>query len=181
MLNPQKFFFSRHALRRRGVALAASITGTWWILSALFFAAPNTPKWADRAVTSTQRADAVKSVFKSAWEGYYKHAFPEDELHPFFNTYGNSRCVTRVSLRFNAKNTRNGWGATAVDALGTAILMDDQETVDQILDFIPSINFQKTSTAVDLFETTIRYLGGMLSAYDLLNGPMHHLVREVLL
>jgi mannosyl-oligosaccharide alpha-1,2-mannosidase len=89
-------------------------------------------------------------------------------------------CHWRVFLLvFRVNCTRNGWGATAVDALGTAILMEDQEAVDQILDFIPTINFKKSSTTVDLFETTIRYLGGMLSAYDLLTGPMHHLVREV--
>jgi mannosyl-oligosaccharide alpha-1,2-mannosidase len=86
---------------------------------------------------------------------------------------------SRMLLKFKTDSSRNGWGATAVDGLGTAILMEDQETVDQILDFIPTINFKKTSTTVDLFETTIRYLGGMLSAYDLLSGPMHHLVREV--
>lgn len=56
--------------------------------------------------------------------------------------------------------------------------MDIPEVVDQILDFIPTINFKRTKDPVDLFETTIRYLGGMLSAYDLLNGPMHHLAHN---
>lgn len=35
--------------------------------------------------------------------------------------------------------------------------------VDDILEFIPTINYDETTTEVSLFETTIRYLGGMLS------------------
>jgi mannosyl-oligosaccharide alpha-1,2-mannosidase len=76
------------------------------------------------------------------------------------------------------RRIRNGWGATAVEALGTATIMDIPEIVDEILDYIPTINFQKTKDPVDLFETTIRYLGGMLSAYELLTGPMHHLAHN---
>lgn len=74
---------------------------------------------------------------------------------------------------------RNGWGATAVESLSTAIVMEIPEIVDQIMDFIPTIDFHKTNTPVNLFETTIRYLGGMLSAYDLLTGPMKHLAHKV--
>ncbi len=31
---------------------------------------------------SQQRAAAVKTAFEHAWDGYYKYAFPNDELHP---------------------------------------------------------------------------------------------------
>jgi len=48
--------------------------------------------------------------------------------------------------------------------------MGDWETVDQIVAYIPHIDFDKTSDEVSLFETTIRYLGGLLSAYDLMSG-----------
>lgn len=44
--------------------------------------------------------------------------------------------------------------------------MGDQETVDQILDFIPTIDFTKTATeneTISVFESTIRYLGGLVS------------------
>ena len=58
------------------------------------------------------------------------------------------------------------------------MIMDIPEIVDQILDFIPTIDFMKTKDSVDLFETTIRYLGGLLSAYELLTGPMHHLAHH---
>lgn len=37
------------------------------------------------------RAAAVKEAFDFAWNGYYTFAFPNDELHPVSNGYGNSR------------------------------------------------------------------------------------------
>lgn len=58
---------------------------------------------------------------------------------------------------------RNGWGASAVDAFSTAIVMEIPTIVDQILEFIPTIDFDNTTTQVSLFETTIRYIGGMLA------------------
>lgn len=73
---------------------------------------------------------------------------------------------------------RNGWGASTVDALSTAILMRKADIVNQILDHIASIDYSKTSSSVSLFETTIRYLAGMLSGYDLLKGPMANLVND---
>lgn len=39
------------------------------------------------------RAEAVKDVFKFSWDGYYKLAFPHDELHPVTNGTGDSRYV----------------------------------------------------------------------------------------
>ncbi|KAF1945728.1 mannosyl-oligosaccharide alpha-1,2-mannosidase-like protein [Clathrospora elynae] len=109
------------------------------------------------------RAQAVVDVFKTSWDGYYTYAFPSDELEPVNNT---------------ASNSRNGWGASAVDALSTALLMGETETVNQILEHIPTIDWSQTSDEVSLFETTIRYLGGMLSGYDLLSGPLSHLADD---
>ena len=48
--------------------------------------------------------------------------------------------------------------------------MEIQEIVDEIVDHIQTIDFTKTATEVSLFETTIRYLGGMLSGYDLISS-----------
>jgi mannosyl-oligosaccharide alpha-1,2-mannosidase len=61
---------------------------------------------------------------------------------------------------------RNGWGASAVDAFSTACVMQIPDIVNTILDFIPIIDFDQTSDQVSLFETTIRYIGGMLSGKD---------------
>ncbi|OCK79791.1 glycoside hydrolase family 47 protein [Lepidopterella palustris CBS 459.81] len=111
------------------------------------------------------RANAVKQAFQFSWNGYKTYAFPHDELHP--NSYSYS-------------DSRNGWGASAVDALSTAIIMELSDVVNEIIDYIPSINFAVTATEVSLFETTIRYLGGMLAGYDFLKvgGPLSNLAAN---
>ena len=50
-----------------------------------------------------------------------------------------------------------------MDAFSTAIVMQNSTIVNQILDFIPTIDFDETSEQISLFETTIRYVGGMLA------------------
>lgn len=50
-----------------------------------------------------------------------------------------------------------------MDAFSTAIVMQIPEIVDEILNYIPTINFSSTDSEISLFETTIRYLGGMLA------------------
>jgi mannosyl-oligosaccharide alpha-1,2-mannosidase len=113
--------------------------------------------------TDQSRADTIKEAFVHAWEGYMAYAYPHDELHPITNGYGDSR---------------NGWGASAVDALSTAVLMRNATIVNQILDHVAQVDYSKTKDQVSLFETTIRYLGGMLSGYDLLKGPASGLANN---
>jgi mannosyl-oligosaccharide alpha-1,2-mannosidase len=48
--------------------------------------------------------------------------------------------------------------------------MQEKEAVNDILSHIERINWGYTESSVSLFETTIRYLGGMLAGYDLLNS-----------
>jgi hypothetical protein len=77
--------------------------------------------------------------------------------------------------------SRNGWGASAVDALSTALVMRNKDVVNDILDYVPTIDWSVSyqDSRVSLFETTIRYMGGLLSAYDLLQGPLNYIVRNV--
>lgn len=56
--------------------------------------------------------------------------------------------------------------------------MEIQPIVTEILEYIPTIDFTTTATGVSLFETTIRYLAGMLSSYDLLKGPLSNLTTN---
>ena len=51
------------------------------------------PSKQDVIVPNSERADAVKEAFSFAWNGYRTYAFPNDELHPVTNTFGNSRFV----------------------------------------------------------------------------------------
>ena len=119
------------------------------------------------------RAGAVRRAFQTAWEGYYEHAFPHDTLLPLTNGFEDDRCVLLRGWAFVlciisllTKHARNQWGLTPIDSLSTAIVMNYEEIVNQILDFIPSVDFsttRKPNEPISLFESTIRYLGGLLS------------------
>ena len=115
------------------------------------------------ATLEQERADAVKDAFTFAWNGYFATCKGQDELEPVTNT-----CT----------NPRNNWGASAVDALSTAVVMESQPIVADIIDYIQTIDYTTTATEVSLFETTIRYLAGMLSGYDLLTGPLANLTSD---
>lgn len=55
---------------------------------------------------------------------------------------------------------------TAIDALSTAIILEESETVNQILKHVSTIDFTTTkevNSSISLFETNIRYLGGLIA------------------
>ena len=54
---------------------------------------------------------------------------------------------------------------TAIDSLSASIVLGDAESVNQILEFVPTIDFTTTAEPGDisLFETNIRFFGGLLS------------------
>ncbi|KAI5779124.1 glycoside hydrolase [Geopyxis carbonaria] len=120
------------------------------------FALPTSSENGPLVKRTTVRGDAIKEAFLHSWAGYKKYAWGSDELLSVSNTGGNSR---------------NGWGASIADALTTAILMELDDVVMEQLEFLSTVDFTTTATEVSLFETTIRYLGGLISGYDLLKGP----------
>ncbi|KAJ2549229.1 hypothetical protein IWW35_003843, partial [Coemansia sp. RSA 1878] len=103
--------------------------------------------------TRRERADAVKKGFIYAWDGYKKYAYGADELDV---------------LKKKPKTTRNGWGATLVDALDTIHIMGLDDEFRQATEMVAKINFHNDGGQLaKVFETNIRYVGGLLSAYDL--------------
>jgi mannosyl-oligosaccharide alpha-1,2-mannosidase len=99
------------------------------------------------------RQRAVKGAFERAWRAYTKSAWGWDELRP---------------IAMSGKNTFNGWAATLVDSLDTLWLMGFQSEFYQAVEYVATIDWNNvTDPRCNLFETNIRYLGGLLSAYDL--------------
>ncbi|KAL2170210.1 hypothetical protein VTG60DRAFT_5078 [Thermothelomyces hinnuleus] len=146
----------------RGLSVAGASAAASALLLGLAAAAPHKQR-APQYVVNKQRADAVKEAFQVSWDGYYKYAFPHDSLRPVTNKFADDR---------------NGWGASAVDALSTALVMKNWDVVNQILEYIPTINFDNTTTEVSLFETTIRYLGGLVSAYDIITNSLSQGIQK---
>ncbi|KAH8116460.1 seven-hairpin glycosidase [Phellopilus nigrolimitatus] len=98
------------------------------------------------------RAEKVKEAFLHAYHGYEEHASPADELLPLTN---------------GSVNNFNGWGVTIVDSLDTMYLMGLHDEFDRGVKLIEKISFTANDHTVPFFETVIRYVGGLLSAYAL--------------
>lgn len=116
-----------------------------------------------------QRAGQVKLAFSKAFDDYLQFGFPADELRP---------------LSKGARNTRNGWSATLVDSLDTLFVMDLQDRFTQGVAATLKIDFSTSHTddGVSIFETTIRYIAGILSAYELsgaTNAPLLDQARKL--
>ncbi|KAL4772946.1 glycoside hydrolase [Aspergillus nidulans var. acristatus] len=108
-------------------------------------------------ITKSRQA-AIKAAFQRAWTSYTTHAWKADELRP---------------ITAGSRNNFGGWGATLVDNLDTLLIMGlDEEfaaAVDALadIDFSPHISSSSPQSTINIFETTIRHLGGLLAAYDL--------------
>ncbi|KAF1361046.1 seven-hairpin glycosidase [Lizonia empirigonia] len=101
---------------------------------------------------------AVRDEFKRSWDSYRAYAWAEDELKP----------LTGAGLK-----TFGGWGATLVDSLDTLWIMGMKMEFYEGVQAVAAIDFGKSDMkTISVFETTIRYLGGMLSAYDLSGEPV---------
>ena len=71
--------------------------------------------------------------------------------------------------RFGGSNDNfGGWAATLVDSLDTLWIMDMKSEFEEAVNAAVEIDFGKcTLDQINVFETTIRHLGGFLSAYEL--------------
>ncbi|KAI3552259.1 glycosyl hydrolase family 47 [Colletotrichum filicis] len=104
-----------------------------------------------------KRQKAVRDVFIRSWNSYKKFAWGRDELAP---------------VSAGAKDTFGGWAATLVDSLDTLWIMELKDEFRAAANVAVKLDWANTTaTSVNMFETTIRHLGGLLSAYDLSGEP----------
>ena len=111
-----------------------------------------------------KRRDAVKESFAHSWGGYKKHAWLRDEVAPLSGKY---------------KDTFGGWAATLVDALDTLWIMGFKGDFQIAVAAIEQIDFSTTEEKdINVFETTIRYMGGLLAAYDISGAQYPSLLKK---
>ncbi|EFB23722.1 hypothetical protein PANDA_020274, partial [Ailuropoda melanoleuca] len=104
-----------------------------------------------QAAPPNERQRAVIDAFRHAWAGYRKFAWGHDELKP-------------VSRSFSEWF---GLGLTLIDALDTMWILGLKKEFEEARKWVSKqLRFQK-DVDVNLFESTIRVLGGLLSAYHL--------------
>ncbi|MEQ2189431.1 Endoplasmic reticulum mannosyl-oligosaccharide 1,2-alpha-mannosidase, partial [Goodea atripinnis] len=99
----------------------------------------------------TSRIEAVREAFRHAWKGYRDYAWGRDELRPISRSY---------SEWF-------GLGLTLIDALDTMWILGLKQEFEEARRWVATeLTFNK-NVDVNLFESTIRILGGLLSTYHL--------------
>lgn len=116
----------------------------------------------DAEKVAAQRRETVKKMMKSAWKGYTDYGFGENELMPKAQK-GHSAGIFG--------NTK--MGATIVDALDTLIIMGLDDEVKIARKWInESLRFD-VEASVSVFEVTIRFVGGLLSAYAMTGDDVY--------
>lgn len=109
------------------------------------------------------RLEAVKACFVHSWTGYKDHAWLRDEVMPVSGGY---------------RDTFGGWAATLVDALDTLWIVGLKGDFEMAVNALQEIDFTTTQTEyINVFETTIRYMGGFLAAYDI-SGAKYPILLE---
>ena len=112
----------------------------------------------------TTRLNAVLGNFTKSWQGYKQHAWLKDEVGP---------------LSGKSYDHFGGWAASLVDSLDTLWIMGLEEEFAEAIDAIRSIDFSTCALSeLNVFETTIRYMGGLLGAYDISNGSYPVLLEK---
>lgn len=107
-------------------------------------------------VLAERRLDVKQSFIKS-WDSYRHKAWMYDELMPISGL---------------GKESYGGWGATLFDSLDTLWIMGLRDEFYEAVAAAMTVNWAKTdATSFNVFEATIRYLGGLLAAYDLSKEP----------
>ncbi|CAK5278940.1 unnamed protein product, partial [Mycena citricolor] len=107
-----------------------------------------------------EKRESVVGAFKYAWSAYERDAMGFDEYHP-------------ISRRGSNLAGANGIGYTVVDALDTMLLMGLEDEYGRARAWVEkSLDFSKGGY-VSTFETTIRVLGGLLSAYHLSGDSLY--------
>jgi mannosyl-oligosaccharide alpha-1,2-mannosidase len=118
----------------------------------------------DSKINREKRQSKVKDEFKRAWAGYRKHAWLHDELSPVKGKFRDPFC---------------GWAATLVDSLDTLWIMGLEEEFEDAVRGVETIDFTTSPRGdIPVFETTIRYLGGLLAAYDVSGGKYKSLLDK---
>lgn len=98
-----------------------------------------------------EKRAAVKGALLHAWHNYRKLQWGQDELRPV-----DGKAQNWLAL-----------GLTVVDSLGTLWIAGERDEFDAGVEFVLRLNFDERRRDVSLFETTIRVLGGLLSAHSL--------------
>lgn len=104
-----------------------------------------------------QKLETVKEMMRHAWNNYKLYAWGKNELNPISKR-------AHLSSVFGSGEM----GATIVDGLDTLYVMGLTDEFREGRDWIAEhFNINEIDSELSVFETTIRFVGGLLSCYAL--------------
>ncbi|KIK98757.1 glycoside hydrolase family 47 protein [Paxillus rubicundulus Ve08.2h10] len=107
--------------------------------------------------------NATRDLWYHGFDNYMSRAFPLDELSPLSCTGSGPDWENPANTAFN--DVSGNFSLTLVDVLDTLVVLDDpsgfQDAVKNVIDWV---SFD-VNTRPQVFETTIRVLGGLLSGH----------------
>ncbi|GLE03772.1 hypothetical protein PINS_up012674 [Pythium insidiosum] len=104
-------------------------------------------------------------MFYHAYNGYLRHAFPRDTLKP----------VTCTGAAFELGKIEM---LTLIDTLDTLAILEDGPAFRHAVALVVARSSFDVDTEVSVFETTIRVLGGLLSAHLFAEDPARGLFAQ---
>jgi len=122
------------------------------------------------------RRDKVKEMALHAWTGYKRHAWGKNELRPI-SMQGHSAGIFG----------KTDMGATIVDSLDTLFIMGLDQEYQEARDWVAeNVDFNKIKSEMSVFETNIRFVGGLLSMYSMTGDRMYldktlHIAKKMLI
>uniref|UniRef100_A0A1I8AAM6 alpha-1,2-Mannosidase n=1 Tax=Steinernema glaseri TaxID=37863 RepID=A0A1I8AAM6_9BILA len=114
------------------------------------------------SLSNAERRAFIKKMMKFGWDNYKTYAWGANELRPL------SRTGHSASIFGNGET-----GATIIDALDTLYIMELSDEYEVARRWVSlNLDFSNTKGELSVFETNIRFIGGLLSAYGLTNDTM---------
>ncbi|XP_054153998.1 mannosyl-oligosaccharide 1,2-alpha-mannosidase IA-like [Oppia nitens] len=127
------------------------------------FLSSSLPSGVDSNVTVRAQREFVKDMMRHSWDNYVKYAWGHNELRP----------LTRTSHTSDIFGGNSKLGATIVDSLDTLYIMNMTNEFMRGRDWISkNLNFDAVDSEMSVFETVIRFVGGLLSCYAFTKDPV---------
>ena len=107
--------------------------------------------------TPAEEAGLIREAFLHAWDGYVQYAWGHDQLRPLTHGYRDWYPASLEMTPLDAFDTMRLMGLKAQAARAKRLILD-------------SLSFDR-NFKVQVFEVTIRELGGLLTAYQIDSDP----------
>ncbi|KAB5582980.1 mannosyl-oligosaccharide 1,2-alpha-mannosidase [Coniochaeta sp. 2T2.1] len=154
--SPQTATKSRWTVRHAISGVCLAISGSWVVYETLPLLKDDPIGYGHYGASFVNwdaRRDQVKQAFVTSWDAYSAHAWGQDRYHP----------VAEKGSQMSPK----GLGWIIVDSLSTMMVMNLTAPLAESRKWLQRTLTYDQDQDVNTFETTIRMLGGLLSAHYL--------------